>query len=124
MKVDREKARARGAAAEWFATVWLILKGYRILARQFRARGGELDVVALTPYWRTPCTIVFVEVRARGTLEQAVESVTATKRGRVERAAAQYCARKPRLASLPRRYDLIVLGQTGWPRHFADAWRT
>ena len=124
MKAEKEKARARGAAAEWFASAWLFFKGYRILARQFRARGGELDVVALTPYWRSPCTIVFVEVRARGTLEQAIESVTPTKRGRVERAASQFCARRPRLAGLPRRYDLIVLGQTGWPLHVVDAWRS
>ena len=124
MTPAREKARARGTATEWMATAWLFAKGYRILARQFRARGGEIDIVALTPYWRTPCTIVFVEVRARGTIEQAIESVTAAKRYRVEKAAAQFCGRRPKLAKLPRRFDLVVLARTGWPRHLVDAWRS
>jgi putative endonuclease len=124
MNPERDKARALGTAAEWVASVWLIVKGYRILARQFRARGGELDIVALTPYWSSPCTIVFIEVRARGTLEQAIESVTAKKRQRVETAAAQFCARKPRLAKLPWRYDLVVVARSGWPRHLIDAWRS
>lgn len=124
MRVEREKARARGTAAEWFATIWLFLKGYRIQARQFHAHGGELDVVALTPCWNSPCTIVFVEVRARSTLEQAVGSVTHAKRQRVAKAASQYCARNRKLATLPRRFDLIVLADRGWPRHLVDAWRT
>ena len=124
MTLERDKARARGTSAEWLAAALLMAKGYRIIARQFRAHGGELDIVALTPYWRTPCTIVFVEVRARSTIEQAIESVTATKRRRVEKAAAQFCARRPKLAILPRRFDLVVLARTGWPRHLIDAWRS
>lgn len=123
MRLHREQARARGTAAEWVASLWLRFKGYRILARQFRARGGELDVVALTPYWHSPSTIVFVEVRTRGTLEDAIASVTDAKKGRVEGAARQFCARNPGLGRLPRRYDLIVLAETAWPRHLLDAWR-
>ena len=124
MGIQREQARARGSVAEWAAAWWLRLKGYRILARQFRARGGELDVVALTPYWHSPATIVFVEVRTRTTLGEAISSVSKTKKGRVEKAARQFCARMPGLGGLPRRYDLIVMAETAWPRHFRDAWRT
>lgn len=123
MKVQREQARARGTVAEWFAALWLRCKGYRILARQFRAIGGELDLVALTPRWKSPCTIVFVEVRTRGTLADAVASVGSAKKGRVEKAARQFCARRPGLARLPRRFDLVVLGEADWPRHITDAWR-
>ena len=53
MALEHDKARARGVAAEWVATAWLAGKGYRILSRQFRAHGGELDIVALTPFWTT-----------------------------------------------------------------------
>lgn len=122
MRLEREKARARGLAAEWVGTLWLMAKGYRILSRQFRAQGGELDIVALTPFW-TPRTIVFVEVRARETVDQAVESVGVQKRHRVETAALQFCARKPKLARLPRRFDLILLAPGRWPEHKPDAWR-
>lgn len=122
MGVERQKARARGTAAEWMAAAWLVGKGYRILTRQFRAKGGELDIVALTPFWTTR-TIVFVEVRARGTVAQAIESVGAIKRQRVERAAAQFCARQPKLSSLPRRFDLVLMAPGRWPHHMVDAWR-
>jgi putative endonuclease len=122
MRLEREKARARGTAAEWLATAWLIAKGYRVIARQFRAKGGELDIVALTPFW-TARTIAFVEVRARGTVAQAIESVGAVKRRRVETAAVQFCARRPRLNAVPRRFDLIVLAPGRLPHHVIDAWR-
>lgn len=122
MALEHDKARARGAAAEWLAAAWLAGKGYRILSRQFRARGGELDIVALSPFW-TERTIVFVEVRARGTVEQAVESVGAIKRRRVETAAVQFCARRPKLAAFPRRFDLVLLAPGRWPQHRIDAWR-
>jgi putative endonuclease len=122
MSLEREKARARGTAAEWMAAAWLGAKGYRILTRQFRAHGGELDIVALSPFW-TARTIVFVEVRARGTVELAGESVGVVKRQRVEAAAAQFFARKPRLAKLPRRFDLVLVAPRRWPQHKLDAWR-
>jgi putative endonuclease len=122
MTLEREKARARGTAAEWLAAAWLFAKGYRILARQFRAQGGELDIVALTPFW-TRRTIVFVEVRARGTVEQAIESVGALKRQRIEAASLQFCARRPKLGRFPRRFDLVLLIPGRWPRHIVDAWR-
>ena len=122
MRLEREKARARGTAAEWVATALLAAKGYRILARQFRAHGGELDIVGLSPFW-TSRTIVFVEVRARGTVQDAVESVGAEKRRRVETAAAQFCARKPKLKKLPHRFDLVLLAPGRWPHHMIDAWR-
>jgi putative endonuclease len=122
MTVEREKARARGLAGEWLAAAWLTAKGYRILTRQFRALGGELDIVALTPPW-SPRTIVFVEVRARGTVEEAIESVGAQKRRRVEAASAQFCVRKPKLKGFPRRFDLVLLAPGRWPHHVIDAWR-
>ncbi|MBL8780203.1 MAG: YraN family protein [Alphaproteobacteria bacterium] len=122
MSLEREKARARGTAGEWLAAALLRAKGYRILARQFRALGGELDIVALTPPW-SPRTIVFVEVRARGTVEQAIESVGAEKRRRVEAASSQFCVRKPKLNGFPRRYDLVLLAPGRWPHHVIDAWR-
>lgn len=122
MALEHDKARAKGLAAEWLAAAWLSGKGYRILSRQFRARGGELDIVALSPFWTTR-TIVFVEVRARGTVEQAIESVGAVKRRRVQSAAAQFCARKPKLGALPRRFDLILLAPGRWPYHMKDAWK-
>src|SRR5215475_13589045 len=114
MAQRHHEARARGLAAEWTAALWLISKGYRIVARGFRVPGGELDIVALPPFWQ-PRTLVFVEVRARETVEFAAESVNAGKRKRLARAATQFCAQRRKLAQLPRRFDLILLAPGRWP---------
>ena len=122
MSVEREKARARGLAAEWIASAYLMGKGYRILSRQYRVQGGELDIVALTPFW-TDRTIVFVEVRSRASVEQAKDSVTAAKRERIQIAAARFRASKPKLNKLKHRFDLVLLAPGRWPHHIMDAWR-
>ena len=121
MAQRHHEALARGRAAEWTAALWLIAKGYRIIARSFRVSGGELDIVALPPFWQ-PRILVFIEVRARTTAEAAAESVNAGKRDRVARAASQFCAQRRKLAQLPWRFDLILLAPGRWPQHVANAW--
>lgn len=121
MAQRHHEALARGRAAEWKAALWLMAKGYRILARSFRVSGGELDIVALPPFWQ-PRMVVFVEVRARETKEAAAESVGAGKRDRVAWAASQFCARRRNLAQLPWRFDLILLAPGRWPYHMRNAW--
>lgn len=121
MAQRHHEALARGRAAEWAAALWLIAKGYRILARGFRVSGGELDIVALSPVWQTRM-VVFVEVRARGTMAAAAESVGAAKRDRVALAANRFCARRRKLHELPWRFDLILVAPGRWPHHVANAW--
>lgn len=57
---DRRHAAGFGRRAEWLAALLLSLKGYRILARNYVVRGGEIDLVA-----RRGSTVIFVEVKAR-----------------------------------------------------------
>ena len=49
-----------GAAGEKAAAKYLRRRGYRIVARNYRCRGGEIDLIALDAD-----TIVFVEVKTR-----------------------------------------------------------
>jgi putative endonuclease len=62
--------------------VILRLKGYRVLARRYHIRGGEIDIVA----WRGD-TVAFVEVKVRPTLDEAREAIGVVKRRRISRAA-------------------------------------
>jgi putative endonuclease len=80
-----------GALGEQLATDHLIGLGLRILARNWRCRYGELDVIAVDP---TTCTVVFVEVKTRtgdgfGGLAQAV---TQRKVRRLRRLAGWWLA--------------------------------
>jgi putative endonuclease len=78
-----------GRAGEAAAESHLRTLGYRILARNFRTRAGELDIVALDGD-----TLVFVEVKARrGSVlkfGQPEESLTKTKQQRLVAAAQSY----------------------------------
>ena len=112
------RARRRGRRAEFIAAWLLRLKGFRILARDLRARTGEIDIVA-----RRGGTIAFVEVKARRDLDEAAESLRALQRARIARAASAYLAQRPHFQHLAPRFDAVLFGTGSWPRHIPDAWR-
>jgi len=67
----RVAAFRTGLSAEARAAAYLMAKGYRILAKRFRTPVGEIDLVA-----RRRNVVVFVEVKARATLDDAAYAVT------------------------------------------------
>jgi putative endonuclease len=67
--------------------------------------------------------VCFIEVKARGELEQAALSVAPQQRTRIARAANLYLAGKPALMARGARFDIIAVAPGHWPRHHADAWR-
>src|SRR5258705_9744307 len=88
-------------------------RGYAIVARRYRRRGGELDIVA-----RDGATLVFVEVKAREGREfgEAAEAVGSFKRRRMIGVALDYLARQ-HLVDCPCRFDVVsILLQDGQPQ--------
>jgi putative endonuclease len=79
--------RAFGQAGEDRAAAWYRARGYEVLARNWRCREGELDLVV-----RRRRTLVFVEVKARRTDRFGIpaEAVTPTKQQRLRSAARRY----------------------------------
>ncbi|MDP9006666.1 MAG: YraN family protein [Actinomycetota bacterium] len=79
--------RALGMAGEELATSWYQRRGYDILARNWRCRQGELDLVV-----RTGATVVFCEVKSRSSLRfgSPFEAVTSDKRRRLRALAAAW----------------------------------
>ena len=101
-------SRARvilGKTGEDLACAELERRGYAIIARRYRRRGGEIDIIA-----REGATIVFVEVKAREgrAFGEAAEAVTAFKRRRLTQLAADYMARQ-RLSNRPCRFDVVSI---------------
>ena len=94
-----------GESGEEIACRELTARGYAILARRYRTRHGEIDIVA-----RDGETTVFVEVRVRTTREfgTAAESVTPAKQRRVAAMALDYVARN-RLSDCPCRFDVVAI---------------
>jgi len=94
-----------GKTGEDLACRELERRGYAIIARRYRRRGGELDIVA-----RDGPTIVFVEVKTRDGRQygDAAESVTWIKRRRMARLALDYVTRH-RLTECPCRFDVVSI---------------
>jgi putative endonuclease len=94
----------RGAAAETLAAEFLQARGLSIVARNYRCRGGEIDLIA-----RDGDSLIFVEVRLRrdAAFGGAAESITIAKRRRLAFAANHYLSRLNR--EPPCRFDAILL---------------
>jgi putative endonuclease len=112
----RRRTYEAGRAAELLALLALTLKGFWILARRYVVNGGEIDIVA-----RRGRLVLFIEVKARPTREEALLAVTASKRRRIERAAATWLARNSWAAGYDLRGDAVLIVPGRWPQHVADA---
>lgn len=93
-----------GRAAESAAARMLERAGYRILQHNFRAKGGELDVVAMDG---EALAIVEVRYRASNQYGGGAASITVGKRRRIVSAAHALLATQPLLARLPARFDVV-----------------
>ena len=109
---------ARGALAESLCCWFLRLKGYRILARNFRSRGGEIDIVA-----RDKKCLVFVEVKARPDLARAAHAIRPRQRRRILTAGRVFMATFPAHAGDMIRFDALLVAPWRLPQHIKDAWR-
>ncbi len=96
--------QARGAEAEQAAAHYLTECGLRVIERNFRVRGGEIDLVC-----RDGATVVFVEVRLRRRADfgGAGASITAAKQARIIAAARHWLARHG--GDLPCRFDCVLM---------------
>lgn len=94
----------RGLAAEERAARFLSDKGWEILERNFRAKVGELDIVA-----RDGECVVFVEVRSRSRADYggAAASVAVSKRRKLTRAARLFIQRNA--LDCPMRFDVVAI---------------
>ena len=95
--------QAKGAAAEQLAADYLARRGLAVIERNFRVRGGEIDLIC-----RDGQTTVFVEVRlrSRGDFGGAAASITAAKQARLIVAARHWLLRH---GETPCRFDCVLL---------------
>ncbi len=100
----------RGQQAEHSAEAHLSRAGLQTLARNWRARGGELDLVM-----RDGEMLVFVEVRARSSAAfgGAAGSITASKQRRVINAAKQFLMKHQEHVEREARFDVVSFEKDG-----------
>lgn len=98
-----------GRRGERAAEKYLRRSGYRIVARNFRAAGAEIDIVAMDGD-----TLVFVEVKTRRSREAGApeEAVDERKQKQIRRAAEIFATRY-RADEVTMRFDIIAIDASG-----------
>jgi len=112
---DRRRAQESGRFAEVIAALWLTTKGYRVLARNYLGGGGEIDIIA-----RRGSTLVFVEVKARPSLDEALIAVDRAKLEQIARAGRAYLAEQQIAAGVAIRFDVVLVAPGQLPRHMRN----
>ena len=112
----RVAAFRTGLSAESRAAAFLMAKGYRILAKRFRTPYGEIDIVA-----RRRNLVAFVEVKARGSLDEAAYAVTPRQQARIIEAAQAWLMAHPEHAEFDLRFDAMLIAPRRLPRHLPAA---
>lgn len=97
---------AKGQHWENQASAYLAARGLEVIARGYRCRLGELDIVC-----SDGSSLIVCEVRARSSraLVSAKESVDARKRSRILSATRHFLVRHPRYHDRPLRFDVIAV---------------
>ncbi|HET9371530.1 MAG TPA: YraN family protein [Vicinamibacterales bacterium] len=106
--IGRPSRNDLGKLGEDRACLELERQGYAILARRYRSRHGEIDIVC-----DDGGTLVFVEVKARRSRRcgSAAEAITRRKRRRIAAMALDYLARQSRGARC--RFDVVAIDSFG-----------
>ncbi len=103
------RAYEEGLDAESFVAAFLEEDGWRVLARNWRGGGAELDLVVQ----RDGCVRV-VEVKARQPGEDGLEAITADKQSRLRRGAEAWLAQHPAPVEVAFLIALVTLEDALW----------
>ncbi|PHS77378.1 MAG: YraN family protein [Rhodospirillaceae bacterium] len=114
----KKRAQHRGRWAEMLARTMLRLKGHKILARNYKTKVGEIDIIT-----RKNNVIGFVEVKARPTARAAAEAISQHQKSRIERAAEHFMAHQAHVQHCDMRFDVALVTGPVSIHILYDAWR-
>ncbi|MBQ9631591.1 MAG: YraN family protein [Lachnospiraceae bacterium] len=110
--------REIGSKYEDLAAEYLISKGYRILDRNFRRRGGELDIVALEDGVLVICEVKY---RRSETAGDPLEAVGYRKQLQISKMTALYLSSHGYPLDSEIRFDVIGITGSGKVKHIENA---
>ena len=116
-RLNKRQAWAFGHKAETWAVWMLRLKGYRILARRYKSRLGEIDIIA-----QRGSLISFIEVKGRRSAPLETP-VTNGQMQRIARTAQLFMQECSDVQNFDMCFDIILVRPWHWPDHQKDAWR-
>lgn len=113
--------RKIGTLGEKLIARWLQLQNYDLIQRNWHCRWGEIDLIAQDKLTRV---IVFVEVKTRSKNnwdENGLHAVSYSKQQKLIKTASLFLAKYPRLAELPCRFDVAIVGYQTFPEQIAHS---
>jgi putative endonuclease len=102
-------AGKKGRQGEELALKYLTGKGYSLVERNFRALGGEIDIIM-----EMDAALIFVEVkyRKKGSGGTGMEAVTQKKQKRIINTAGEYLMKTDQFMR-PLRFDVVEITREG-----------
>ena len=104
-------SRRVGRVTEAVAAVFLLMRGLRIIGRNYYCAYGEIDLIALHRERRQAMALVFVEVRYRTveSLGSVAASIDGAKQLRLLKSANHFLHRHQQYSRLPVRFDAVLM---------------
>ena len=105
--------KERGNRGEEKAAFYLISKGFSIIERNWRTKGGEIDIIAYKND-----ILVFVEVKTlpNGTMDMIQRELNYQKRQRIIKTSKRFLLNHRQYSNSYVRYDVIVIDMPGFER--------
>lgn len=106
------RAYRDGHGAEWIAALYLMAKGYQIIAMRLKTPLAEIDLLA-----RKGKTLAVIEVKRRSNRQLAISALGPDQQLRLLMAGNRLIRSRPSLGKLQPRLDLIALSPGRFPHH-------
>ncbi len=120
MRARLKTSYQKGIDAESIARDYLTTHGYEILKMRYKTKYGEIDIVACLNNM-----IAFIEVKARGSVEDALYSITPRMQARIQNAALMFISEHPQYQDYDMRFDVMAIArdeQGFLLKHLDNAW--
>ncbi|MCA0371721.1 MAG: YraN family protein [Proteobacteria bacterium] len=116
MLKPRQKSEIFGRFGEIVAIVFMTLKFYRLVSWREKTKAGEIDLIFIKGK-----ALVFVEVKARKTIEIARASINKNQQKRIISGASHFTIRNQWAQKMAWRYDAILIAPFKFPVHIKNA---
>ncbi len=122
-KNKKKRSYHFGIFAEYYAALYLLCKGYRIIKLRYRNPKGEIDILA-----RKGDTLIAVEVKARAKMADCHDSITIHKQRRIIKSMQWLMVNPAKLSGLRNgqvhniRFDVVWVIPYAIPKHIKNAW--
>lgn len=115
--MSKIKNRRFGIFAEFIAIIFLKLKFYKILHRNYRNKLGEIDIIAFKNK-----TLIAIEVKARRNINSFEEVLTDRQMSRIRNSIDIFYSQRKYFNKYNIRFDLIIIKPYKLPLHLKNFW--